>query len=178
MPLPSIADYPERYHFHYCPRCATPLVTVELHGLPRQRCPACGWIHYALPNLAATVVIEYQGGIVLVERDIEPDRGIWHLPIGHVEYGEDPADAALREGEEETGLRLAGARFLTYTHGPSYADPKLFYVVLSFAAHAVGGELTGSDEGRNTRVVLLDELPPLKWTSQQDAIRVYRRVAP
>jgi len=176
MNLPTIADYPERYQIRFCPRCAAELVVVPLFGMQRQRCPACGWIHYPLPNLAATVVIEHENGIVLVQRDIDPDRGIWHLPIGHAEYGEDPADAALREGEEETGLRLAEPRFLSYTHGPSYGDPRLFYLVLGFVARAVGGALTGSDEGRATMVVPLDQLPPLKWTSQQAAIEAYRRL--
>jgi ADP-ribose pyrophosphatase YjhB (NUDIX family) len=174
MPLPTLGELPERYRFQFCPRCGTALAVVELHDMERQRCPLCGWVHFPLPNLAATVVIFHGGGVVLVRRDIEPDRGIWHLPIGHVEYGEDPADAALREGEEETGLRLAEPRFLTYTHGPSYGDPLLFYLVLSFSARSVGGSLTGSDEGRETMVVPLEELPPLKWTSQQAAIDALR----
>jgi ADP-ribose pyrophosphatase YjhB (NUDIX family) len=173
--LPAIADYPERYRFKFCPRCATPLAVVELYGMERQRCPLCGWVHFPLPNLAATVVIFHQGGVVLVRRDIEPDKGIWHLPIGHAEYGEDPADAALREGQEETGLLLAEPRFLTYTHSRSYGDPLLFYLVLSFSARSVGGSLTGSEEGEETMVVPLDELPPLKWSSQQDAIDALRR---
>lgn len=176
MPLPSIAEYPERYQFRYCPRCATPLIRVTLFEMERQRCPACGWVHYPLPNLAATVLIEYQGGIVLVQRDIEPDRGIWHLPIGHIEFGEDPADAALREGHEETGLELANAQFVGYTHGPSYADPRMPYLVFGFVAQAVGGRLTGSEEGRNTWVVPLNEMPPLKWTSQQATLAAYRKM--
>ncbi len=174
MPLPTIEEYPERYRFRFCPRCATPLEVAQMFDMRRQRCPACGWVHYPLPNIASTVVIFHQGGVVLVQRDIEPDRGIWHLPIGHVEYGEDPADAAIREGEEETGLRLSAPRFLTYTHSPSYGDPRMFYIVFSFAADAVGGALTGSHEGRHTRVVPFDELPPLKWTSQQAAINALR----
>jgi ADP-ribose pyrophosphatase YjhB (NUDIX family) len=174
MNLPSIEDYPERYQLRFCPRCATPLESAEVFHMRRQRCPACRWVHFPLPNLAATVVILYAGGVVLVQRDIDPDRGMWHLPIGHLEYGEDPAAAALREGEEETGLRLADPRFLTYTHGPSYGDPRMFYLVLSFVARGVGGALTGSDEGRNTMVVPLDQLPPLKWTSQQDAVAALR----
>ncbi len=176
MSLPNIDDYPDRYRFVYCPRCATPLERVALFGMERQRCPTCAWVHFPLPNIAATVVIEYQGGIVLVQRDIEPDRGIWHLPIGHAEYGEDPAAAALREGYEETGLELADPHFLSYTHSPSYSDPRLFYIVFGFMARAVGGTLTGSAEGLNVRVVPLDELPPLKWTSQQAAIMAYRRL--
>jgi 8-oxo-dGTP diphosphatase len=176
MNLPTLADYPERYRFRYCPRCATELVVVKLFDMRRQRCPACGWVHYPLPNLAATVVIAHAGGIVLVQRDIDPDRGIWHLPIGHAEYGEAPVAAALREGQEETGLILAEPRYLSYTYGPSYGDPLLYYLVLGFAARAVGGTLTGSDEGRNVRVVPLEALPPLKWDSQQAAIDAYRLI--
>jgi 8-oxo-dGTP diphosphatase len=174
MTLPTIEDYPERYQIRFCPRCATPLEVAEVFHMRRQRCPSCGWVHFPLPNLAATVVIFHAGGVVLVQRDIEPDRGMWHLPIGHVEYGEDPAVAAIREGEEETGLRLADPRFLTYTHSPSYGDPRMFYLVLSYVARSVGGALTGSDEGRNTMVVPLDQLPPLKWTSQQAAVETLR----
>lgn len=175
MALPGLADYPQRYQFRYCPHDATPLEVVELFGMQRRRCPRCGWVHYPLPNLASTVVIAYQGGIVLVQRDIEPDRGIWHLPIGHIEYGEDPALAALREGEEETGLQLADPLFLSYTHSPSYADPRLFYIVFAFSARAVAGHLTGSVEGRATRVVPLDALPELKWSSQRAAIEAYKQ---
>ena len=65
-------------------------------------------------------------------------------------------------------------RFLTYTHGPSYGDPLLFYLVLSFSARSVGGALTGSEEGRETMVAPLDQLPPLKWTSQRAAIEALR----
>lgn len=176
MNLPPIDHYPERYQFTYCPRCATPLERTLIYELERQRCPSCRWVHFPLPNVAATVIIEHQGKIVLVQRDIEPDRGIWHLPIGHVEYGEDPTDAALREGHEETGLELADPRFLSFTHGPSYGDPKLFYIVFGYVARAVGGTLTGSAEGMNVRTVPLKELPPLKWISQQAAITAYRKL--
>lgn len=173
-PFATIDDYPELYRYRFCPRCATPLERSQLHELERLRCPACGWVFYPEPQIAATVVIEHADGIVLVQRDIEPDRGIWHLPIGHAEFGEEPVDAALREGTEETGLLLAEPRFLSFTHGRSYGDTRMFYIVFAFAARAVGGELVGGDEGRNTRIVPLDQMPQLKWTSQAEAIRAYR----
>jgi predicted NUDIX family NTP pyrophosphohydrolase len=37
------------------------------------------------------------------------DAGAWTIPKGTVEAGEAPAETALREFEEETGTRLAGA---------------------------------------------------------------------
>ena len=39
------------------------------------------------------------------------DRGAWMIPKGMVEPGEAPAEAALREFEEETGLRLDAVPF-------------------------------------------------------------------
>ena len=39
------------------------------------------------------------------------DVGAWMIPKGAVEPGETPADAALREFEEETGTKLASAPF-------------------------------------------------------------------
>ena len=175
MSLPTIDQYPGRYRFRFCPRCATALVRAELFEQQRLRCPACGWVFFPTPNLAATTVIEHNGGIVLLKRAIEPDLGIWHLPIGHLEYGEDPADAALREGQEETGLTLADTQFLDLEHGPSYQDPALFYIVFCYSARVVGGELRHSNEASGSQIVPLDTLPELKWSSQRRAVAAYRR---
>jgi len=39
------------------------------------------------------------------------DAGAWMIPKGMVEAGEEPAEAALREFEEETGTRLTSVAF-------------------------------------------------------------------
>jgi predicted NUDIX family NTP pyrophosphohydrolase len=39
------------------------------------------------------------------------DQGAWMIPKGAVEAGEQPAEAALREFEEETGTRLTSVPF-------------------------------------------------------------------
>ena len=39
------------------------------------------------------------------------DAGAWMIPKGMVEAGEEPAEAALREFEEETGTRLTSVPF-------------------------------------------------------------------
>ena len=45
-------------------------------------------------------------------RHVEPDRADWTLPGGGVEAGETPAEAAVREAWEETGLRVTAVRLL------------------------------------------------------------------
>ena len=143
-------------------------------GRLRLFCPADDWTFYPMPNLAATAVVEHAGGIVLLRRAIPPDLGIWHLPIGHLEFGEPPAAAAAREAHEETGLLLDAPVFLDFEHSPSYGDPAMFYIVFCFRAHAIGGELGANYENSAIRVFPPDALPELKWTSQRRALAAWR----
>lgn len=60
-------------------------------------------------------------GAILMVRHQTPDRVYWTLPGGAVEPGEAPADAAVREMREETGLSTRTVRLLfesTYAYGP------------------------------------------------------------
>jgi predicted NUDIX family NTP pyrophosphohydrolase len=56
---------------------------------------------------ATEVLLIRPGGPYWTNRDV----GAWMIPKGGVEPGEAPADAALREFEEETGMRLAVTPF-------------------------------------------------------------------
>jgi 8-oxo-dGTP diphosphatase len=171
---PSIDDYPARLQYRFCPLCATPLVRAVSDERERLVCPRDGWVHYPTPNLAATAVVEHAGGIVLLRRAIEPDVGIWHLPIGHLEFGEPPGDAARREVAEETGLLLDEPVFLDFEHSPSYGDPRMLYLVFCYRAHAIGGELRANQENSEARVFAPDAIPDLKWTSQRRALAAWR----
>jgi 8-oxo-dGTP diphosphatase len=50
------------------------------------------------------VVIDRAGRVLLVRRARPPAMGAWTLPGGHVEPGESPESAIVREVREETGL--------------------------------------------------------------------------
>ena len=71
------------------------------------------------PPLSAGVLLfrEGKGGVeVLLIKPGGPfwrnkDAGAWMIPKGAVEPGETPAEAALREFEEETGTRLTSVPF-------------------------------------------------------------------
>jgi len=68
--------------------------------------------------------------------------GTWVLPKGLVDRGETPADAALREGFEETGVRarlsskLGDVRYV-YT----WQGERVFKVVSFYLGHATGGRI-------------------------------------
>ena len=172
--LPTTDEYPARLRFRFCPLCATPLERRMRGEVLRLVCPNDGWVHYPGPSLAATVVVEHAGGVVLLRRAIEPDAGIWHLPIGHIEYGEAPAEAARREVAEETGLAIDEPTLLDYEHSPSPGDPRLLYIVFCFGARASGGVLRADAENSGAEVFAPDQLPELKWTAQRRALAAWR----
>lgn len=65
---------------------------------------------------AGVVVLNAAGDILLVrERGTAGQMakaGLWHIPSGTVEDGENPQDTAVREAFEETGLRVRLTRFV------------------------------------------------------------------
>ncbi len=67
---------------------------------------------------AGGVVLDPEGRVVLVHR---PRYDDWTLPKGKLDRGESFEDAALREVEEETGLRCRLVRELPSSE---YLDPK------------------------------------------------------
>ena len=102
---------------------------------------------------AGGVVIGDDGRVALVHR---PRYDDWAFPKGKLDKGERWEDAALREVEEETGLRCRLGDELSPT---AYRDPKgRAKVVRYWRMEPVGGEFVPSDE--------VDEL---RWVSTADA---------
>jgi len=79
--------------------------------------------------------------------------GTWVLPKGLVDEGEGPADAALREGYEETGLRarldskLGDSRYV-YTWG----GERIFKIVSFYLAYRTSGRLGAIPAGMEIEV--------------------------
>jgi 8-oxo-dGTP diphosphatase len=112
------------------------------------------------------VVREVDGGteVLLVHR---PRYDDWTFPKGKAEPGESDEDCALREVEEETGLRCELDRELPATsYGDAHGRPKH---VRYWLMHPVGGELT-----------FAHEVDHAVWLSSEEARRrlSYRRDLP
>lgn len=75
------------------------------------------------------MILYRDGKVLLQHRDDRPDigwPGAWAIFGGHVEPGETPEAAALREVEEELGLRLDGPLALVF-HGVDDERERFFF---------------------------------------------------
>jgi ADP-ribose pyrophosphatase YjhB (NUDIX family) len=149
--------------YTYCPMCGAPLERIDLSGEMRNRCPACGFIHWRNPGVGAAVVIrDHAARILLVRRAPGATRaGLWSVPAGFVNYGEDVREAAARELREETGL-VAEVGDAIYV-ASNFHDPAKLTVGVWFEGTVVGGTLVAGDDADDARFFSLDDLPPLAF---------------
>jgi len=110
------------------------------------------------PLVGAGAVIHRRGRVLLVKRRNPPNQGRWALPGGLVELGEAVQDAAVREIEEETGLRVKIEGLLdvqTDLHIDGRSRIEYHYILVDYLARPVSGRLSlnseSSDSGWFTR---------------------------
>lgn len=78
------------------------------------------------PRPASSAILERNGRFLLVLRSNPPSADMYAFPGGRAEEGETPADAALREFKEETGISARNPRlFETYDLRSHAADGTL-----------------------------------------------------
>lgn len=119
---------------------------------------------YTNPAPTADIIIEVYDnasgtekleGIVLIERKEKPFG--WAIPGGHQEYGDSLEKTAVKEAEEETGLKVELVEQLG-TYSDPARDPRGHRNSTVFIARAYGKPKAGSD-AKNAEVFALDSLP-------------------
>jgi ADP-ribose pyrophosphatase YjhB (NUDIX family) len=163
-------DHSDAYRF--CPKCGDALgLSLLKDGEPQRLvCVGCGFVFYQDPKLAACTICMLDGGIVLLKRGIEPQRGLWVFPGGFVDRGESVPDAAVRETLEEVNLRVLLTGILDV-----YSFSGEPVVVVVYAADVVGGRLEARDESLEVRAFPPEEIPwdALAFASTQAALKDY-----
>lgn len=77
----------------------------------------------ASPQLASSAILERNGRYLLVRRANPPSADMYAFPGGRAEAGETPAETAVREFHEETGILPRNPQlFETYDLPPSETD--------------------------------------------------------
>lgn len=101
------------------------------------------------------VVLSEDGRVLLIRRGSEPFEGRWALPGGFVEIGETVEEAAAREAEEETGLRVEMLRLVGVYSDPN-RDPRGHNVSCAFLARPAPGSGDPSAATDATEAEFLD----------------------
>ena len=121
-------------------------------------------------GLTADMFVFRAGEFLTLERGPGLGEGVFYLPGGLVEPGEDPLDAAVRETLEEVGLRVSLTGILD-----AYSTPGSAVVVVVYAAEVVGGTLEARDVSLEVRAFPPEEIPwdELAFESTRVALRDY-----
>ena len=114
---------------------------------------------------AFSMIFDTDDRILLCHRR---DKDMWNLPGGMVEENESPWHAAIREAQEEIGVKIQ----LDMLHGVYY-KPEQNDLVFSFVASIVGGTPLLSDEVDTIAYFSLASLPQNIAPKQKERIIAY-----
>jgi dTMP kinase len=102
---------------------------------------------------------EYEA--LLEIRGAEPEAGSWALPGGHVEPGEEPEHAAIRELGEETHLQVSDLTYLK-TYHTEHGIKDHLYTVLSKS-----GNIRAGSDADKVKWVSIDVVPELAFNHNE-----------
>lgn len=115
----------------------------------------------SFPRPASSAILERDGRFLLVLRRNPPSADMYAFPGGRAEEGETPAEAALREFREETGITTR--------------NPRLFETY-DLRSHAADGTLTSHfllsvflvDADRDAIAEAADDAAAIGWYSVEE----------
>jgi 8-oxo-dGTP diphosphatase len=126
---------------------------------------------YHTPSLTTDVVLiagdeSGQRHVLLIKRKNPPYRGCWAFPGGFIDENETTKECALRELEEETGIRLNedNLRLLLVADDPK-RDPRKRVISIVYLAKGMVSDFSpcAGDDAGEAGWFSLDSLPPLAF---------------
>ncbi|MCH2522512.1 MAG: NUDIX domain-containing protein [Dehalococcoidia bacterium] len=118
------------------------------------------------PKVVTGVLFTINSEVVLVQRNLEPQRGKWTFPAGFVDRGEKVENAAIREVFEETGFIVELDKLVGVY---SQEDDPIILIV--YSGHIVGGVRTDNSEVQSIQTFPLDKLPVLAFDRDRKIIQ-------
>ena len=154
----------------FCYYCGKELIEKSFQERMHRYCQTCDRIHYVNPLPAvATLVINDANQLLLVKRSVEPAKGEWCLPGGFIETDESIEEAALRELEEETGIKGTVVSLVDFFSQRSRHHGTL--IIFGYRVKIAGGEMQAGDDAQEVDFFDFDNLPPIAFLSHQALLK-------
>ena len=137
---------------------------------------------YPRPAVTADCVVmtkEATPQVLLIERGADPYKGCWAFPGGFMNMDETTEQCAIRELEEETGLKVTELQQIG-AYSKVDRDPRGRTITVAYLA-IVNAPLavTGQDDAAKAQWFPIDVLPPLAFDHEdimRDAISLYGKI--
>lgn len=164
-------DYPAKVRF--CPLCGGSMASRAIlpENALRKVCAQCGFVLFPGPKLVAACLVIDAGRVLLLRRGNPPALGKWTFPGGYVDFGENAADAAVRETREEVRMRVELDKLLGV-----FTDPESVALTIVVYLAKPGAEPPSiSEEASEVRYFGPDEIPwhELAFPTTLDAITAW-----
>lgn len=121
---------------------------------------------YPRPAVTADCIVitkEAEPKVLLIQRGDEPYKGCWAFPGGFMEIDETTEQCAIRELEEETGLKVDEVHQIG-AFSKVDRDPRGRTVTVAYLAFVDAPvEVKGQDDAANAEWFLLSALPALAF---------------
>ena len=127
------------------------------------------FIYSRVPRFCVDMVVrDDKNGILLIERDINPGKGLWHFPGGTVLKGESLLEAMKRIAKEETNLDVVNAEIIGMMDFYEESNPYFHTVSAVFEVQVAKGAISGSFQGE--KLEFFSTLPDKIIPEQRDFI--------
>ena len=137
---------------------------------------------YPRPAVTADCIVitkEAEPKVLLIERGDEPFKGCWAFPGGFMDMDETTEQCAIRELEEETGLKVSKV-YQIGAYSKVDRDPRGRTVTVAYLAIIDAPmDVKGQDDAAKALWFPLSALPELAFDHEeimQDAIKKYEEI--
>lgn len=137
---------------------------------------------YPRPSVTADCVVitkEDTPQVLLIQRGFEPFKGCWAIPGGFMNIDETTEQCAIRELEEETGLKISDVRQIG-AFSKVDRDPRGRTITVAYLAIVDAPlEVKGLDDAAKAKWFPLGALPSLAFDHAdilRDAITLYKSI--
>jgi ADP-ribose pyrophosphatase YjhB (NUDIX family) len=157
---------------NYCSQCGNPVIEKIPAGDNRERfvCLGCGIVHYSNPNIITGCLVTHDDSVLLCQRSISPQKGLWTLPAGFMENNETVAEGAIRETLEETRANVSIEGIYSL-----YDIPHISQLYIFHRAELVSHSFEPGEETSDVRLFRESEIPwdELAFSIIGDTLRHY-----